>query len=299
MDGQAQYSRGNQLWRTGALTGAESAYREAAALSAHPDIRLNLGNLLLGQGRDEEGWRLYQSRVDRRTSAANSLGFPEWTGEPLEGRRLFIWPEQGLGDQIFAARYLRGLSADHVTLVTPPSLARLFSGLADDVVPRTVPFAVGSAFDYWTLPLCLPQWALAQDVPYLKGRAIRSGGIGVAWRGNAEPDPGRSLPVEVAADLLKLPGAISLHPEDTGARDFQDTADLIAGLDLVVSIDTSIAHLAGAMGKRVIVLLQHGCVDWRWRECSPWYPSAEIRRQPAPGDWGSAVAYVSAVVAAR
>jgi ADP-heptose:LPS heptosyltransferase len=87
----------------------------------------------------------------------------------------------------------------------------------------------------------------------------------VAWRGNALPDPGRSLPPELGAALLAMPGAVSLQPEDSGAADFQATADLIAGLDLVVSIDTSIAHLAGAMGKPTLVLLQKDVVEWRWR----------------------------------
>jgi len=100
------------------------------------------------------------------------------------------------------------------------------------------------------------------------------------------------MPEAEARRLLALPGAISLHPEDTGAADFQDTADIIAGLDLVISVDTSVAHLAGAMGKPVWVLVAAHAIDWHWlrdRSDSPWYASARVFRQAAPGDWASVV----------
>ena len=85
-----------------------------------------------------------------------------------------------------------------------------------------------------------------------------------------------------------MPGAVSLHPEDTGAKDFADTAAVMAGLDLVVSVDTSIAHLAGALGKKTWILLPHLGTDWRWmrgRDDTPWYPSARLFRQPGLGAW--------------
>ncbi|MGZ6020294.1 MAG: glycosyltransferase family 9 protein, partial [Phenylobacterium sp.] len=112
------------------------------------------------------------------------------------------------------------------------------------------------------------------------------------------PDPGRSLPPDLAARLLALPGAVSLDPEDSGAQDFQDTADLIAGLDRVISVDTSAAHLAGAMGAPTQVLLKARSGDWRWREAAPgvaaWHPSVRIARQPAQGDWRGLVERIAA-----
>lgn len=118
----------------------------------------------------------------------------------------------------------------------------------------------------------------------------------MAWRGNPLPDPDRSLTRPFAERLRNLPGAVSLHPEDTGAPDFQDTAEIISGLDRVVSIDTSVAHLAGALGKPTLVLLPRHSFDWRWRPKSPWYPSVATARQHAPGDWESVFDEVMAFI---
>jgi hypothetical protein len=150
--------------------------------------------------------------------------------------------------------------------------------------------------DYWALPMSLPRWAPGPlwEGPYLKGRGARNGRFGLAWRGNAAPDPGRSLPAPLARRLLGLAGAVSLDPEASGAKDFQDTADLIAGLDVVVTVDTSVAHLAGAMGKPVWLLLQQRSIDWRWTQ--PWYPDVRIFRQPAQDDWESVIADVEAAL---
>jgi tetratricopeptide (TPR) repeat protein len=287
------YNLGSLYWRAGRLAEALAPLELAAAHLDMTDARLNLGNVYLALGRDAEGWPLYDERPERLNSRTRKLSFPEWQGQSLEGKRLLIWPEQGFGDQILAARFVPHLAAAHTTFVCQQPLVRLFGGLGATVVPSVGDISVAS-HDYWILPMSLARWAAPiESAPYLAGRPSRTGGIGVAWQGNALPDPGRSLPSELAAELLSLPGAISLHPQDSGARDFQDTADIIAGLDLVISIDTSVAHLAGAMGKPTLVLLQHHGVDWRWRANPPWYPSVETLRQPAPGDWRGLVEAVT------
>ena len=106
------------------------------------------------------------------------------------------------------------------------------------------------------------------------------------------------MPDELARRLLDR-GAVSLHPEDSGARDFADTAAIIERLDLVISIDTSVAHLAGAMGKPVWTLLPYVHCDWRWlrgRTDSPWYPTMKLYRQARPRDWTDTLAQVLRVL---
>jgi hypothetical protein len=269
-----------------------------AVLAAHPDndqARHALGDIYLAQGR-HEGWELYGARDPRANAPARQLPYPEWAGEPLAGRRLFVMSEQGFGDQIFAARFVKALSAGHVTFACAPELAGLFAQLPVEILPRTSRYLTIPRHDYWTQPLSLPRWAAPAQAPYLAApRPDRRGRIGVVWRGNDKPDPHRSLPAELARRLLALPGAVSLQPEDSGAADFQATAAIMAGLELVISIDTSAAHLAGALGRPGVVLLQHLSTDWRWRAAgddparSYWYPSLELLRQPAPGDWLSVI----------
>jgi len=291
-----RYNLARFLWLTGRLAEAEPEFRAVLGLDpAFPDAAMNLGNVLLALGKAEEGWRLYDERPERRNSPARSLPFPEWRGEPLPGKRLFIASEQGFGDHILAARYVGALDAATVTLCTHRPLARLFAQLPATILPRDpgVPILVED-HDYWVLPLSLPRWVGdgAAPAPYLIASPRPTGRVGVAWRGNALPDPGRSLPDELGLRLMDLPGAVCLHPDQSGASDFLDTAEIVAGLDCVVTVDTSVAHLAGAMGKPVLLLLQHYISDWRWT--LPWYPSIEIMRQASPGDWPAVVETVLA-----
>jgi tetratricopeptide (TPR) repeat protein len=287
---------GTYFMRRGRTAEAAEAYRQGMRLDPDfPNLGFFLGEALLGLGELEEGWRMNDMRSHRRTTPARSLSFPEWRGEPLAGRSLLVWAEQGLGDHILAARYLRRLGADRITFACPPALARLFAQLPAQVVPCEDHMVV-PRHDFWTLPMSLPRWAPGPlwDGPYLTASGPPRGRFGLAWRGNALPDPGRSLPREAAERLLALPGAVDLDPEATGARDFQDTAELVAGLDLVVSVDTSVAHLAGAMGRPLWVLLQANAADWRWTQ--PFYPDARIFRQPRQGDWPGAVQTVAAAL---
>lgn len=288
------YNLGNLYQQTRRLEEAVPCFETAIRLGAGAPARLNLGNTLLALGRFAEGWPMYDARAERANSQAHKLGFPEWQGEPLSGKRLFIWPEQGFGDQILAARYIPLLDAAEVTLVCAPELADLFAQLPAKIVPRRGDVSVGP-HDYWSIPLSLPRWiGPIPTAPYLVAAPRPAGGrIGIAWKGNAMPDPLRSLTPEAAERLRAIPGAVSLHPEDSGARTFMDTAELIAGLDQVITIDTSVAHLAGALGKPTIVLLHHYSSDWRWREAEDgtafWYRSARVLRQSNPMDWGSAI----------
>jgi hypothetical protein len=147
--------------------------------------------------------------------------------------------------------------------------------------------------------------------------------VGVVWSGNPthKDDHNRSIAFERLSPLFDIPNVsfVSLQRElrdsdaallaaearmsDIGRHfdDFADTAAALACMDLVISVDTSVAHLAGALGKPVWVLLPL-CPDWRWlieRDDSPWYPSARLFRQPAIGDWESVIGEVRAALIQR
>jgi len=284
----------------GRLREAEAALRAALALA--PDnakTRHALGIVLLSQGRYAEGWPLYDARhqVPELGLLKPGLPYPEWRGEPLAGKRLLIFPEQGFGDQIMFARFaplLRDRGAK-VTLICNLLLARLFEGLGVEVIAASgaVEFADP---DYWVMSGSVAGRAVAgpQEVPaepYLFATpSAPGGGVGVVTQGNPKHanDANRSLFGRDAERLLALPSARSLALADTGAQDFADTAAIVAGLDLVVTVDTSVAHLAGAMGKPVWILIPSLMTDWRWMEGrtdSPWYPTARLYRQARPGDW--------------
>jgi hypothetical protein len=302
-DPQALAELGHRYRLTRQLELAETTYRRLLSLEPdHPTGQVDLAMTLLAQGRLAEGFTRFENRRARRWLLSRGLSFPEWRGEDLAGKRLFVFREQGFGDQIMAARFLRHLGAASVTYAGPAPLGRLFSQLGVDYLPVApdVGDLVIPRLDAWVLPLSIPD-RLGVTLDTLDGGAYLGGDrregsarIGVAWRGEPKNlnDRYRSMPEAEARRLLALPGAISLHPEDTGAADFQDTADIIAGLDLVISVDTSVAHLAGAMGKPVWVLVAAHAIDWHWlrdRSDSPWYASARVFRQAAPGDWASVV----------
>jgi hypothetical protein len=256
----------------------------------NPVPKFNLSLLLLARGEYEEGWRLYESRTEIAGHKPRpKLAIPEWQGQPV--RSLLVLFEQGFGDQIMFARYLpelagRGIAA---SFLSPPHLARLFAPLGVRVIPAEGRVEV-KGYDAWVLIGSLPR--LVGGMPpagYLPG-ATAGKGIGVVTRGNIVPDASRSLDEANAERLLALPGAVSLMPEDTGAKDFEDTAQMMRGLERIITIDTAAAHLAGAMGMPTTVLLIHQG-DWRWGrgERTAWYPTATILRQPQPGDWTSVV----------
>jgi hypothetical protein len=270
---------------------AEAALRELLKREpADPQVRFALAYLLLARGAYAEAWPLYEARSDVPANQIRrpAFSFPQWGGEAVGS--ILLYPEQGLGDQIFFARYAallrdRGVQ---VTMIVAPPLVRLFETLGVEVIVGAEGLAVPKR-DAWALIGSLARW-LGEPGPanYLLS-APGGEGVGIVTRGNpAYPkDAQRSLPPDLAAELLGLPGAVSLHREDTGAADLKAVADLVAPLERVITVDTAVAHLAGAMGKPVWLLLSHD-PDWRWGwsgETTPWYPSMRLYRQTTPGDW--------------
>ena len=281
---------------------AETFFRRAIELEPRlPHTRHSLAMLLLGQGRYEEGWPLFEARrrIPGKKTPDFSARFPEWRGEDLAGRRLLVAWEQGFGDQIQFARFLPALgdAGAEVTFLCAPELVSLFPGAAAAVAnPR---------FDYW-IPLCsLPHrlGVTLETIPAPTAIDVQGpggGGVGVVARGapSHANDANRSLGGADAARLLAL--GRDLAPAATGAQDFRQTAEIVSGLDLVICVDTSVAHLAASLGKPTWILLPDRDTDWRWlrgRSDSPWYPSARLFRQARPGDWSGVLDRVEAELA--
>jgi tetratricopeptide (TPR) repeat protein len=249
----------------------------------------------------------------------------------LDGKTILLHAEQGFGDTLQFVRYaplLTGRGAN-VVFEVQPELARLLSPLPGvaAVIARGKPLPrfdchcplmslpLAFATELATIPAQIPYVAPAdQDVALWRERLPRRGPlIGLVWSGERlhDNDRNRSLRLETLLPLLQMPDVtfVSLQHEvrDEDAsllqeqstvvhvgdrfRDFADTAAAVSLLDAMISADTAVAHLAGAMGKPLLLLLPFGA-DFRWlreRDDSPWYPTARLFRQPAFGDWASVI----------
>jgi len=289
----------------GRYAAAEAVLR--AGLARAPDsgeLKSRLGRMRLREGDFAEGWPLFEARaisISAHIQGRPKLPFPEWDGQAV--RSLLVFTEQGYGDQIQFARYLKLLvdRGVEVTFVGAPDLETLFEPLG----ARFAPAVRGQPLprcDAWTMLMSLPHrlWTGLEAVPSAPYLPASPGGSGVGVMAAGNPnhprDAERSLPAEAAARLLAIPGAVDLSPEATGARDFRETARIVDGLAEVISVDTAVAHLAGAMGKPTRLLLPY-VPDWRWlrdRTDSPWYPSTKLYRQPKRGDWDGVLAALAA-----
>lgn len=318
---------GGSLQQAGRLAAAEAAYRRAES----PEARLNLALLLLLTGRFREGWPLYEARWETVQLSAERRDFaqPQWRGEPAAGKTLLLHAEQGFGDTIQFSRYAalaaeRGLE---VVMEVQPPLVRLLRstpgcarviGRGEALPPfdlhcpmMSMPLAVGPAIP--------PMNRIEVEGAEIPGDWRK---IGLVWAGAPRRDSPeksafdrrRSLPPARLAPILALSGCgfFSLQKDGVippglpiidlmeGVRDFTDTAALIQSLDLVISVDTAVAHLAASLGKPVW-LLNRFDTDWRWGTAgahSPWYPTLRIFRQSSPDDWDGVIAAVASAAGA-
>ena len=281
--------------------------------------------ILLLRGDFAEGWRKYESRWDvpEHDRPREDAQVPALT--EMTGKRVLLIPEQGHGDLIQFSRYAPLLAARgaQVSVQTYAELQALMLTL-DGVGAVVNPDEAEPASDIVTPLLSLPLVfgtdlaSVPNRVPYLRAPADRLAAwrerlgkrtrrrIGLAWHGT-QHIPKRSVPFAALRQILAAGDAEfhSLQKEPVGEdaalidhhaelQDFADTAALISLLDLVVTIDTAVAHLAGALGKPVWIMLHHNA-DWRWlleRDDSLWYPTARLFRQKRPGDWAGVVADV-------
>ena len=337
----------------GDLGYADEAVRSfRMAIAIEPGIVLGHWNYslqLLRNGDYANGWKEYEWRWrwDKFPDPPRHLPAPRWRGEPLAGKTIVVFAEQGYGDAIqfapLATRVAEQAGAVLLEVTTP--LVRLFresfEGGNIAVLERTNdPHRVATkrAYDYVVPMMSLPdRFGLEiEDLPlfahpYLKPapadnaawaeRLAAASGlkVGLAWAGRPThgDDHKRSMTLERLRPLFELEG-ISWHSLQVGPstaqlaaanlpiadlssalKDFADTTAATAQLDLVITVDTVIAHIAGALGKPVWLMLP-AIAEWRWlREGSesPWYPTARLFRQPAIGDWDSLVAEVKGALA--
>lgn len=300
---------------------------EPQLVESHWDLAFTL----LLQGDFLRGWEEYEWRWARKDHAPRSFAAPAWRGEDLRDKRLLVYAEQGAGDTIQFVRYLPLLiqRGARVVLECPRPLVSLLQTVpgvenviarGDDLPPvdwqcalLSLPHRFRTTLD--SIPAGVPYLHSRADGPQLPvpvqsstGRQLR---VGLVRAGNPDHqnDARRSIALEVLQPLLVNTEITfySLQPQSKAKNhqkvdnrlvdltalisDYADTAALIRQLDLVISVDTSVAHLAGALGHPVWLLLPFA-PDWRWlmqRGDSPWYPGMRLFRQPVAGDWSSVV----------
>ena len=285
---------------------------------------------LLGLGDYQNGWREYEWR--RHVGGSPQLPGEEWQGEELAGGALLIHAEQGMGDSLMLARYLplAAARAGRVILACQTPLIPLLRRQGVTVVPigRALP-----RFDRWVAMGSLPHrfGTRLDNIPspagYLAADPARVAGwarllpgrrrVGLVWAGNPglAGDAQRSVAFELLAPLLAVPGVhrFSLQVGERAAditgqsdiidlvphlTDFAETAAVVANLDLVIAVDTAVAHLAAALGRPTWIMLPR-VADWRWltrRTDSPWYASVRLFRQSRPDDWAPVVGRVAAAL---
>jgi tetratricopeptide (TPR) repeat protein len=331
---------GSVLHIRGRFEEAISSYRWALTLDPQQaNAHAGVGILYLLHANFEQGWSEYEWRLLMAESRHVAPPGPAWDGSNPAGLKILVYGEQGFGDALQFCRYLPTLRERGATIslrITAP-VAGL---LADNMPGIDVSSEPGlPSYDCHCALLSLPHRfqtrlnTIPNPVAYLHARpeiaakwATRLGSgpefkIGVVWTGNPKHinNRYRSTTAEALLPLLAIDGA-RFFSLQVGARhkelterskgavpdlsselpDYSETAGAIANLDLVVTVDTSVAHLAGAMGKPVWVLLSV-VPDWRWmleRKDNPWYPTMRVFRQRAAEDWADVIERVSAEIRA-
>jgi hypothetical protein len=324
---------------------ALSDYNHTVALDPnHREARASIGLTQLLLGDWEPGWENYELRFRKKSNAARRPNnhASDWIGEPLNGRSILLYGEQGLGDVIQFIRFVPTLQAmgATVTVMVTRRMHRLLSVFGPDVT-LVESVSPDMKFDFqvalMSLPLALQIRVhnVPAAIPYLQADAKRSEvwrarlgehgfKVGLAWQGNpaGRVDNGRSIPLKEfaplsdidrvriislqknfgAEQLMRRPPGMTIetpsHEFDDGVDAFIDTAAMMINLDLVVTSDTSIAHLAGALGRPVWVALKH-VPDWRWlldRADSPWYPTMRLFRQSRVDDWSGVVRNIASAL---
>lgn len=295
------------------------------ALAILAQGKLNEGLQAFEIRREAAVWKLHESGGHLISQAKLPDGVVHWQGEDLKGKTVVVYHEEGSGDFIQFCRFipkLRERGVARVFLAGPvQNLLELVCDQfdIDGVVPLAGPFECDYVLGSMSLPWrCGIDLQHVSGLPYFKADPAKIPlrgklNVGLVWRGNPAygNDVHRSIPFSEYCALFDLPGVAfySLQAgapglEVTGlgydgfvanlepiAQTWRDTARLIQALDVVVSVDTAVAHLAGALGKPVCTLVTNAC-DWRWDRSSSktvWYDSMRVFRQKKQGDWDTCI----------
>ena len=320
---------------SGNFSDAKGCFQRALKLAPdYADAKWNLGITLLLNGDFTDGFACYEARLDLPEFSQKPSKTATWTGQSINGKVIRVESEQGYGDTIQFVRFLpelKKLGAKPNLIIEKP-LEKLFQRIKDehqiDVNDKN-----GTKADYRVSLMSLPHLLgvtidkIPNVVPYLyqvgndkpKVRASTDLKVGIVWSGNLRHRHGwaqnRSISFDDLEVLFSIQGvswcslqfetpdsSLSNKMRELGIQDmsnvissFSDTAEIMSDLDLVITIDTAVAHLAGALGMPVWVMLSF-VPDWRWlleREDSPWYPSMLLFRQKKRGVWDDVVEAVS------
>ena len=333
------YNIANNLMDMGRPDDAIKHYRLSLDINAdHPDGHLHLGFAYLLKGNFKRGWREMEWRWKLPAFQAGLPDTPRWKGEQIDGTVLLL-AEQGLGDSVHFIRYaaLVAERCSRVVVYCPATLQRLLQTApgVDEVVNFDAPIPAHDAYiPIMSLPAVFKtdMNTIPATVPYLSADAgeiatcaaavkdLPGPKIGIVWQGNPQNprEAMRTIPTDAVLELVRGMDAsfVCMHkdrPEDITdwpdnlhhfsdlMGDLADAAALTENFDLVLSIDTLMTHLAGALDKDLWVLLAPAA-DWRYlldREDSPWYPSARLIRRTADEDWSAFTARVLQDLKAR
>ena len=301
-------------------------YRQSLSLDPeNAPTHKNLGHALLLKGSFLEGFKEYQWRLKCKKFLDDPKhDIPVWQGEPLQNKTILLYSEQGFGDIIQFVRYAPLLKERGATTVvgTFPNLTRLLE--KTDGVDRAVSNALEKEFDYQVHLLSLPHLLgthahnIPANIPYFNIEEAdidtfatiidvseKRVHVGLIWEGdpNHPNNKNRSISLETMMPLIQTPGIHfycfqkesakkiskfeNITDLSTHITDFYDTAAAIMCMDAIISVDTAPAHLAGALGKPVYLLLPFA-PDWRWMlNCtdSSWYPTMTLIRQDQSRSW--------------
>lgn len=328
-NGPVRNTAGMVYRELGIFDAAENHFSEAIELSPEdPAPKSNLALLNLLQGEWSKAWPDYEARI-QLPNFEMSWGLPQvpkWDKQDLEGQTIIVLSEQGFGDSIHYARFLPMLAekSEGTLFAVQPELAPLMESLSPKVT-IIAPEQSLPEIDFYSLLLSLPgslgiagpedidggAYLTAPEIPEALSKVIsKLNGlkVGINWRGAPRhtEDFKRSISLDALSPLMGLESVSFVSLDFSGSdqptpkgmldvseyvSDFGDSAALVNALDLVISVDTSTVHLAGAIGKDCWAMIPF-VPDWRWQlegDTTPWYDSVKLFRQPERNNWASVI----------